>query len=120
MNAVLLIIDMQVDFFRHERLSKKQSALVSNVNSLVSAMRSVGVPVVWVRQEFLPDLSDASLEVKRTGAHVVIAGTPGASLLPGLEVGPDDHHLIKKRYSAFFGTNLDSLLQNLKCRPLKW
>lgn len=115
MSAVLLVIDMQVDFFRHERLSKRQPELVSQVNSLVSTMRSAGVPVIWVRQEFAPDLGDASLEVKRTSARVVIAGTPGASLLPGLEVDPDDHFVIKKRYSAFFGTGLDSTLQSMMC-----
>lgn len=118
MNAVLLVIDMQVDFFRHERLSKRQPELVLQVNSLVAAMRSAGVPVIWVRQEFLPDMSDASLEVKRTGTRVVIAGTPGASLLPGLTVDPDDQLIIKKRYSAFFGTNLDSLLQGMNCTTI--
>lgn len=118
MNALLLVIDMQVDFFRHERLSKKQPALMAHVNSLVSTARTAHVPVIWVRQEFSPDLGDASLEVKRTGTRVVIAGTPGAASLPGLEVGPDDHLIIKKRYSAFFGTDLDGILQGMKCTTI--
>jgi nicotinamidase-related amidase len=48
----------------------------------------------------------------------VIAGTPGASLLPGLDVAVSDPIVIKKRYSAFFGTGLDDVLQALGCRRL--
>lgn len=73
------------------------------------------IPVVWVRQEFAPDLSDASLEVRRHQTRVVIAGTPGADLLPELVVHLSDHVVLKKRYSAFFGTNLDELLARLDC-----
>jgi nicotinamidase-related amidase len=115
---VTLIIDMQVDFFAHELLSRQRAELVARTNTLVAATRDATGSVVWVKQEFSPDLSDATLEVREGKINVVIAGTPGASILPELDVRPSDHVLVKKRYSAFFGTNLDGLLVGLNCTQL--
>jgi nicotinamidase-related amidase len=109
-----LIIDLQEDFFAHERLSQRRPILTRRVNELVSICRKGGVPVVWVKQEFAPDLSDAMLEAKKKGIRVVIAGTPGAAILPQLSYRSSDHVVIKKRYSPFFGTNLDELLTRLE------
>ncbi len=113
MPTVTLVIDLQVDFFAHPRLVERRATIVANTNELAAMCREASVPVVWVRQEFAPDLSDATLEVKRGGIRVVIAGTPGAALLPELDAQLSDHFLVKKRYSAFFGTNLDELLREL-------
>lgn len=118
MAAVTLVIDMQTDFFAHERLSQRRAALVGHTNALVSATRDAGAAVVWVKQEFSPDLSDATLEVRKHKIAVVIAGTPGASILPELDMRTTDHVVVKKRYSAFFGTNLDDLLDRLGCTRL--
>ena len=116
--TVTVIIDMQVDFFAHERLAKRRPELVASTSDLVAASRKAGVPVVWVKQEFSPDLSDATLEVKRGNIRIVVAGTPGASILPELEQHPSDHVIVKKRYSAFFGTRLDELLGSVSCNHL--
>jgi nicotinamidase-related amidase len=113
-NTVLLVIDMQVDFFDHDRLKARRGELVARTNELVSYMRKAGVPVIWVRQEFAADLTDAPLDVKRNGFRVTVAGTPGAAFLPELEVG-DDAVITKKRYSAFFGTSLDETLRSYRC-----
>lgn len=48
----------------------------------------------------------------------MIAGTPGASILPEIDVQAADHLLVKRRYSAFFGTGLDDLLARLNCSRL--
>lgn len=44
---------------------------------------------------------------------MTIEDTPGSQLLSELEQDPEDFEVIKKRYSAFFRTNLDDLLQTL-------
>jgi nicotinamidase-related amidase len=113
-NFAALIIDMQEDFFAHERLSRLRPTLTRRVNELVRICREFSVPIVWVKQEFAPDLSDAMLEAKRKNIRVVIAGTPGAAILPQLDYRPSDHLVVKKRYSAFFGTALDELLVRLE------
>ena len=113
MDYAALIIDMQADFFAHDRLSRRRTALAERINGLVAICREAGVPVIWVRQEWANDLSDAMLDAKRKGTRLVIAGTPGAALLAELENRPTDPVILKKRYSAFFGTNLEQLLDSL-------
>lgn len=114
MNFAALIIDMQEDFFSHERLAKRRVALSRSINELVAICRECCAPVVWVKQEFASDLSDAMLEAKKKGIRVVIRGTPGAAILPELDCQASDQVIVKKRYSAFFGTDLDELLMRLR------
>src|SRR5690606_591882 len=77
-----------------------------------------GQPVIWVRQEFAPDLSDAFLLMRKTGTKVTIAGTEGCELLPDLARLETDRVIVKKRYSAFFRTELDEVLAELGTRTL--
>jgi nicotinamidase-related amidase len=108
---ILLVIDLLNDFFRQQaRLAAQRGQLVASVNRLAAAFRQARQPIVWVRQEFAPDLSDAFLRARRENHRVTIAGTDGCELLPELECHASDMVLVKKRYSAFFGTNLDEIL----------
>ena len=116
---VLVVIDMLVDYFdRLPALADQRRGLVGGINELAARFRRAGRPVVWVRQEFKADLSDAFLDMRRRGIRVTIEGTPGSRLLPELERAPADHEIVKKRYSAFFGTGLDTLLSGLGARTL--
>ena len=65
-------------------------------------------PVVWVRQEFVPDLSDTFLEMRKQGMRATIAETGGCEVLAELDRQPPDKTVVKKRYSAFFETDLDA------------
>jgi maleamate amidohydrolase len=109
---VLLVIDILVDFL--DRWSEADRAkLVASVRSVVELFRAMGLPVVWVRQEFEPDLSDAFLEMRRENISITIKGTPGCRIIPELVPLADETQIIKKRFSAFFGTPLDRLLVTL-------
>ena len=110
---LLLIVDMLNDFFRSGLLAERRGDLVRSVNQLVGEFRSREWPVVWVRQEFAADLSDAFLGMRDSGTKVTIAGTDGAEILPELDRRDDDPVIIKKRYSAFYETSLDQLLSSL-------
>jgi nicotinamidase-related amidase len=112
----LIIIDMLNDFFRqHVLLSEQRGRLVASINTLAEAFRHHGQPVFWVRQEFASDLHDAFLEMRKHKLHVTIAGTDGCEMLPELDYRPHDKIIVKKRYSAFFGTDLETTLE--KERP---
>lgn len=113
MSFAALIVDMQEDFFAHERLAQARSRLAQSMNELVRICRDAGVPVVWVKQEWAADLSDAMLDAKKKGTRIVIAGTPGAAILRELDYRVSDPLVVKKRYSPFFGTDLDALLARL-------
>ena len=108
----LIVIDMQNDFL--DRLEGDSRAkLILKTNHLLDIFRVSGCPVIWVRQAFSPDLSDAFLEMRDHRISVVINGTTGAEIHPDLAQRDDDTVVIKKRYSAFFGTNLDGILSDL-------
>src|SRR5262245_10972349 len=116
---VLLVIDLLNDYFRqHAPLAAQRGQLVAAVNRLAEAFRRARQPILWVRQEFAPDLSDAFLRMRRENLRVTIAGTDGCELLPELERYPSEKVLVKKRYSAFFGTDLDETLAALRPETL--
>jgi len=108
----LIVIDMLLDFFQSWEPARRLQ-LAKSVNELLGMARSASVPVIWIRQEFKPDLSDAFPEMRLKEIHVVIQGTPGCEILPELDVALSDVAIIKKRYSAFFGTTLDETLARL-------
>lgn len=106
---VLIVIDMVQDFLRTWKASRRER-LVQSINELVGIARSVSLPVIWVRQEFEPDLRDAFPEMRAKGIHITIKGTPGCEMVPELAVVPADIVIVKKRYSAFYQTTLDETL----------
>lgn len=118
MKPVLIIIDMQKDFFKKEELESQSQTLVNNINDLISKFRKSKLPIIWIKQTWKPDLSDAHLGNKRSGKKLVIEGTEGNQLLNKLDYRDDDYLVIKKRYSGFFKTTLESLLKEIKSNTL--
>lgn len=115
--TALLIIDMLNDFL--DRWSDEARAeLIENTNALIGIAREHGLPVIWVRQAFKPDLSDAFLEMRDKQIAVTIEGTRGADIHRDLDRRPSDPHILKKRYSAFFQTDLDDMLSEAGIKRL--
>lgn len=113
MKPAILIIDVLQDYFKEGRLKDHRENLSRSINELVDLARQKSLPIIWVRQEFKDDLSDAFLDMKKRGQKITIAGTEGSKILPELHYSDGDNEIIKKRYSAFFGTNMDQLLLQL-------
>lgn len=107
----MLIIDVQEDFFQSGRMADKRSSFTSSINDLIGAFRSSELPIIWVRQVFKDDLSDSYMSLRKSGKKWTIEGTPGCELLRELDFHPSDVEIIKKRYSAFFNTNLEERLK---------
>ncbi len=114
MNLVLIIIDMQKDFFKREELAKQKRKLVTNVNKLTEKFRKLKKPIIWIKQVWKSDLSNAHLGNRKSGEKIVIEGTEGSKLLDELDFQDNDYLVIKNKYSGFFKTNLDQLLKKLK------
>jgi nicotinamidase-related amidase len=110
-HTAVLTIDMVGDMFARAELAAQQAPLAEAINRLTAAARHAGFPVFWVRQEFASDLSDAPLMYRRRDIRSTIVGTAGAELLPELHLGSTDRMIVKKRYSAFFGTDLEEQLR---------
>ena len=110
---VLIVIDMLRDFLDTWDPSRRRG-LVDATNELAATMRRLSLPVIWVRQEFEPDLRDAFPEMRAKNIHITIKGTPGCEIVPEINRGSSDTVIVKKRYSAFFGTELDEILRRLE------
>jgi nicotinamidase-related amidase len=106
------------DCFGHAELERVRAALCASINRLTAFARERGFPVVWVRQEFEPDLSDAFLDMKRENIRMFIKGTRGPLILDELIRDQTDIEVVKKRYSMFYGTDLESLLHELHADSL--
>jgi nicotinamidase-related amidase len=110
---VLLVIDMLNDLLQRWTPASRQR-LVRSINELIGIIRANDHKVIWVRQEFRQDLRDAFPEMRAKGLRITIQGTPGCQIDSDLATAPSDLVIIKKRYSAFYGTTLDQVLAQLK------
>jgi len=108
----LLVIDVLNDFVSRWEPAKA-ARLVANTNALIGSCRAAGVPVIWVRQAFRPDLSDAFPEMRDKAISITIEGTWGAEIDARLDRRDGDPEVVKKRYSAFFRTDLEETLAGL-------
>ncbi len=110
----IVVIDMLEDFFKSGLLAEIRNELTKEIMRLVKRARRNGCPIIWVRQEFRSDLEDAFMMMRKSGTRVTIAGTDGCKILAEFEILDEDYEIVKKRYSAFYGTGLDDLLARLK------
>lgn len=108
--AALLVHDMQQYFLApYDADQPPLRAAIPNVQELAAACRAADVPVVFSAQPAEQDRAERGLLWDLWGAG--LAQRPELSGLgAGLHVLPQDVLLHKRRYSAFFGTKLSSLL----------
>jgi maleamate amidohydrolase len=116
--CAIVVVDMVADMFIPPELAAQRDGLVTAINKLLAHAREAGHSIVWVRQEFAEDLSDAPLQFRLEKIQRTIGGTPGAMPLGELDSAPSDTVIIKKRYSAFFGTKLYEYLQENSIRSV--
>ncbi|NMC77855.1 MAG: cysteine hydrolase [Chloroflexi bacterium] len=110
----LLIIDMQNDFADPGTRLYSSHALqiVTVINELTHIARIKRIPVIWVVQQHRRQLVDFGREGDISPVHCV-EGSYGAELISALKVEASDFTVIKRRYSAFYATDLDLLLRCL-------
>lgn len=124
----LLIIDMQKDFCdKNSPLYVNESEkIVPNIKNLINAFKKCGAPVIFVARVHKSDGSDLEitrfpvyLEFKKIyGRAPLEEGTDGMKFVDGLEPAKGDYVIYKKRWSAFFNTELDLLLRVLSVKKL--
>lgn len=109
--SVLLVVDMQRYFLDEasSRFSVGGHAIVPNVIRLVRSFRSASRPVIFTQHQH--EQSDLDNDVMRAWwGEVILAGTRDAELCPDIIRENDELLIIKKRYSAFFETELEQCL----------
>ena len=135
-SAALLTIDVQQDTLDGQPFEiPGTSAALPQVRRLAEAFRRAGRPIVHVVRLYLPDGSNVDLCRRRAvaeGARLVLAGSPGAELAPGIlpdpaprldpdlllgggiqRAGPGEVIIYKPRWGAFYRTPLEAHLRTL-------
>jgi biuret amidohydrolase len=93
-----------------------REALVQNYVRLVTHCRSVGTPLIYTVIHRHADNSDAPktlADAGPTGGAPMLAGTPAAEIIDEIRPQPQDWVIMKPRFSAFYGTNLNTILTAL-------
>lgn len=128
-HAALIVIDMQRDFLEPggfgAALGNDVSlvqAIVPTVRALLETARDAGLTVIHTRECHRPDLSDCppakrdrgnpALRIGDPGpmGRILIAGEPGAEIVPELAALPGEPVIDKPGKGAFHATGLGDLL----------
>ena len=86
--------------------------------AIVAAARDCDVPVIFFQEAHRRDLVDFGRELDGAEDVHLLEGDPGTAVSPSLGMGPDDYFIRKRRYSCFFGTELEILLKGLRADTL--
>lgn len=106
--TALLVMDMIHDFVDSDGALYVPDAggIVPAISSLIKEAREAGATVVFINDSH--DAGDKEFEIWPEHA---ITGTKGAQVIDDIALFDSDHVIEKKRYSGFYGTTLESILE---------
>ncbi len=113
--SALLIIDMLNDFIEDggALVVPQAKRIVPRLSGILAAARDQGVKVIFVTDSHRED----DHEFRWWPAHAV-SDTWGGMVVDELRPMPGEYIVPKRRYSAFFGTDLDTYLREMEVRKL--
>ena len=117
--SALLVVDMQ-DFFldpASPTFTCGGLAILPNLKSIIQAFRQAGRPVIFSRHVHHPDGLDAGI-MGWWWEGMCLEGSPESEVHK--EISPLDNEkvIFKHRYSAFYNTDLETVLRTLKVEDL--
>jgi ureidoacrylate peracid hydrolase len=141
--TALVVVDMQNDFGSKGGLFDRAGIDISAIQRaveptarVVASARQAGIPVVYIKMGFRPDLSDAGppdapnrtkhrqqigetiQAPDGTESRILIRDTWNTDIVCGLKPDPGDIIVYKHRYSGFYQTDLDAVLKRLNTKYL--
>jgi nicotinamidase-related amidase len=90
----------------------------ARIRELVNAARAVGIPPVFIQEVHKRTLLDFGRELDGTEGVHCLEGDPTTELSDGLDPRPDEYLIRKRRYSAFFATELELVLKSYRAETL--
>ncbi|GAC1607901.1 MAG: cysteine hydrolase [Mycobacteriales bacterium] len=79
----------------------------------VEQFRRQGRHVLFTQEVHRPDLLDIGRELDGAEGIHCVDGDPGTELVPELRPLPSEHLVRKRRYSCFYGTDLEIVLRGM-------
>lgn len=111
MKPAIIIVDMLKDAFKRRDLPSTQEYLkiVPNIKRLLEKARELDIPIIFACDSFLENDF-----IFHGGKSYSIRGEEGAEVIDEFQPIRKDEILLKRRFSAFFKTDLDQTLRLLK------
>jgi nicotinamidase-related amidase len=119
----LLIIDMQYDFLDASSplFVRGGPLIINNVRGILNYFRENKFHLIFVKRLHRVDGSDVDkprIELFNNTGGFLIEGTRGVEIVEELKPLPSEIVVVKKRWSAFFHTELDLILRRKKIQTL--
>jgi nicotinamidase-related amidase len=117
--AALLVVDMQIFFLDPASPSHTCGglAILPNLKKAIQAFRQAGRPVIYTRHVHHPDGLDAGI-MGWWWEGMCLEGSPESEVHPDIAPQPKEKVIFKHRYSAFYNTDLDTVLRCLNVEEL--
>ena len=114
--AAVLALDLISDFDFPDGAAVRRALTprVKAISRLLHSARAERVPVIYVNDNLGPWRSDSAALIQRCSESRL----PGAPLVAALAPEPRDLFILKPRHSAFFGTPLEAVLEDLRVDTL--
>jgi nicotinamidase-related amidase len=91
---------------------------IARVEKLLAAAREAHLPVIFFQEVHRRSGVDFGRELDGTEGVHCLEGDASTDLWPTLRPTPDEHHIVKRRYSGFIGTEFEILLRGLGVQTL--
>jgi ureidoacrylate peracid hydrolase len=143
-HAAVIVVDMQNDFGSAGGMFDRAGiditpirAAVAPIVRVLDAARQAGIPIVYLKMGFRPDLSDLGPDHATnrqrhlfmgvgepvgapdgTPSRVLVRDTWNTDIVDELAPAPGDHVIYKHRFSGFFQTGLEELLRSQAVRDI--
>ena len=113
--VAILVIDMQHDFIDDDApiTCHQGREIVPRLQELLDAARAARLPIIYTHEAHRASRIDFGRELDYGEILHCLEGSRGVEIIPELRPRADDYILVKRRYSAFFATDLDLLLKGL-------
>lgn len=110
----VLVIDMCRGITEPGKMYIDMDEHIPRIQAINEAARRIGAPVVFTTVAYHKDLADAGTFGQKVPlVQNLLYGSTDVEIDPRLPVEESDHLLVKKFPSAFYGTNLQSMLTGL-------
>lgn len=121
--SCLLIIDMEYGFIDKNSplFVKNGPKIVKNIKKILENFRIKNLPIIFVKREHREsgfDIDKVRLEVFKKSNGLITENDKSSEIIKDLKPLKNEIVVIKRRWSAFFGTELEILLKRLKIENL--
>ena len=117
--AALLIIDFQADVFDGGALQiVGAEAVLPKAKQVLAAARKIGLPIIHTQEVHRKEMVDFGRELDGAEPVHCLETWAGTDFHPELYPRNGEYKIAKRRYSSFFGTDLEILLRGLKVDTL--